>query len=73
MGKCVGGEMLGGDISECLNIVRKGFYFIFFKMIVPLKFQPAKYKHNIYSTSFSKVHIVLKIIFLILANLRSLN
>lgn len=54
--------MLGGDISECLNIVRKGFFF-FFKMIVPLKFQPAKYKHNSYSTFFSKVYIVLKIIF----------
>lgn len=63
--------MLGGVISACLNIVRKGFFF--FKMIVLLTFQSAKYKHNIYSTFFSKVYIVLKIIFLILANLRSLN
>lgn len=62
--------MLGGGISACLNIVRKGF---FFKMIVLLTFQSAKYKHNIYSTFFSKVYIVLKIIFLILTNLRSLN
>lgn len=55
--------MLGGGISACLNIVRKGFWFFFFKMIVPLTFQSAKYMHNIYSTFFSKVHIVLKIIF----------